>query len=161
MVRKQMALVAALAGATVTAAVVGAAGAATPAKAPAATAAAAGGVRVQAVLDSAHVKPRFTGGGAGAGGLFTATLDGTILRYTFTFSKLSGQAVSAQIHTGSATGNGPIAQPLCVPCLAPETGVVPLYPQQLADLKAGRLYVVVQTAAGPDGEIRGQLAIVK
>ena len=90
--------------------------------------AAAGGVRVQAVLDSARAKPRFTGGAAGAAGLFTATLDGAILRYTFTFSKLSGQAMAAQIHTGSPRGNGPIAQPLCVPCLAPEAGVVPLVP---------------------------------
>ena len=105
-----------LACAAATAMVVGAAGAA------------AGGVRVQAVLDSARAKPRFPGGAAGAVGLFTATLDGAILRYTFTFSKLSGQAMAAQIHTGSPRGNGPIAQPLCVPCLAPEAGVVPLVP---------------------------------
>lgn len=157
---KRTSLIFALASAAALAAVVGTAGAVAPKKA-ATTATATGVVNVRAVLDSAHVRPHPAGAGAGAAGLFAATLDGSILRYTFTFTKLSGPAVSAQIHIGGPKASGPIAQPLCVPCLAPETGVVPLYPQQLADLKAGRLYVILQTAADGDGEIRGQLAIVK
>lgn len=145
----------ALALAAVAAAVtVGAAGAATPAKGPAMP-------KVTATLDAAHVVPRPATSGAGAIGQFTAVLDGTILRYTFTFDHLSGQALGAQIRIGSPKTSGPIAQPLCVPCMAPETGVVPLYPAQLAALKAGRLYVVIETAADVDGEIRGQLVLGK
>ena len=159
---KRMALILTIAGATATTAVVGTLGAAAATKPSAAAATpAASLMHVRAVLDSGHVVPHPATAGAGAAGLFTATWDGSILRYTFTFKKLSGPATSAQIRTGGVKASGPIAQPLCVPCFSPETGVVPLYTQQIAALKAGRLYVIVQTNADADGEIRGQLSLQK
>ena len=158
---KRLPLTPAVAGIAGVAAVVGSAGAAGPKK-PSSTAASAPGlVRVRAVLDSAHVVPHLVGASADAAGLFSGALDGSILRYTFTFDKLSGPAVAAQIHFGGSKATGPIAQPLCVPCFTPEAGAVPLYDQQLVALKAGRLYVTVQTSDDARGEIRGQLSIVK
>ena len=144
------------------AAVAGSAGAASPKKATVKAQAASGVVRVHASLDIAQVTPAPTGAGAGASGKFTATLEGSILRYTLSFKGLSGIASSAEIRTGARKVAGPIAQPLCVPCFfPPETGVVPLTAAQIAALRAGRLYVSVETAADPDGEIRGQLTIAK
>ena len=153
----------------------GSAGAATPAKAAASKAPATAPTmtnppvanttsampKVTAVLDAAHVVPPPATSGAGATGYFTGFLDGTILRYSFTFGKLSGRAEASQIRIGGPKASGPIAQALCDPCATPEAGVVPLYPAQLAALKAGRLYVVIETAEDVDGEIRGQLVLSK
>lgn len=52
---------------------------------------------VQAFLDIAQVTPAPAGAGAGASGKFTATLEGSILRYTLSFNGLSGVASSAEI----------------------------------------------------------------
>lgn len=153
--------------AAVAAVAVGVAGAATPKKPAATTAAAAvklpplpaGAQRVLATLDAAHSIPKATHALPGAVGTFVGTLEGSLLRYTLTFDHLSGVVTFGQIHFGSAKTDGKLAQPLCVPCLAPETGAIPLYPDQLIALKAGRLYVVLETASEPAGEVRGQLQL--
>lgn len=117
--------------------------------------------QVKATLTNDQVVPKPGTTNQGETGTFTATWDGQILRYSLVWKGLSGQATSAQIHVGIRRHAGPIAQPLCVPCLAPETGVVPLTPAQAAHLKAGHLYVSIQSLADPDGELRGQLVLGK
>lgn len=140
----------------------GSAGAASPKQATAKTEAAASALSIRAALDVAQVTPHPGSARPGASGTFTARLEGSILRYTLTFKGLNGVASSAELRIGARKVAGPIAQPLCVPCFfPPKTGVVPLTGAQIAALRAGRLYVSVETAADPDGEIRGQLAITK
>lgn len=117
--------------------------------------------QVKAVLTSDQVVPKPATTNKGETGTFTATWDGKILRYSLVWKGLTGQATSAQIHVGIRKHAGPIAQPLCVPCLAPESGVVPLTAAQAAHLKAGHLYVSIQSMADPDGELRGQLVLGK
>lgn len=140
------------AGAAVAAATAGGAGAAGAAPAP---------QQVTAVLSADQVVPAPGTRIPGETGTFTATFDGRIVRYTLTWKGLSGQAAAAQIRFGARKHAGPIAQPLCVPCIAPETGVVPLTAAQITALKAGRLYVSIATAADPLGEVRGQLVLGK
>jgi len=117
--------------------------------------------QVNVKLDSAHVKPAIDKQVPGASGTFSATWDGSILRYTLLFTGLTGTASTAQIHYGGSGATGALAQPLCDPCLAPETGVVPLYAAQIVALKAGRLYIAITTGSHPNGEIRGQLRLGK
>ena len=117
--------------------------------------------KIQAVLTPDEVVPKPATVIPGETGLFTGTWDGRIIRYTMTWKGLSGQAMNSQIHIGARKKAGPIAQPLCVPCIAPESGVVPLTPPQVAALKAGRLYVSISSLADPDGELRGQIVFTK
>ena len=141
--RKRKSLVLGVAaGLAATAIVVGGAAAAVSPKAAALQ-------HVDFKLDSAHVKPAIDKQVPGASGTFSATWDGSILRYTLLFKGLTGPASSAQIHFGGSGASGGLAQPLCDPCLAPETGVVPLYAAQIVALKAGRLYLTIATAGTP------------
>ena len=117
--------------------------------------------KIQAVLSTTEVVPKPETVIPGETGQFTGTWDGQIIRYTLTWKGMSGQAMNAQIRIGARKKAGPIAQPLCVPCISPETGVVPLTPPQAAALKAGRLYVSISSVADPDGELRGQISFVK
>lgn len=153
--RKGTSLVLGVAAGLTTAAIIvaGAAGAGSPK--------AAGLQQVTVKLDSAHVKPAIDKQVSGASGTFSATWDGSILRYTLLFTGLTGAATTAQIHYGGSGATGGLAQTLCDPCLAPETGVVPLYPAQIVALKAGRLYLAITTVSHPGGEIRGQLVLGK
>jgi hypothetical protein len=94
---------------------------------------------------------------AGAAGRFTATLNGTTLKWTLTFTKLSGPATAAHIHTGRKGVAGPVTVPLCGPCTSPESGTTVLTADQVKDLLAGKDYANVHTAKNPGGEIRGQI----
>jgi hypothetical protein len=92
-------------------------------------------------------------------GQVTATLD-TISRafsYDATYSGLTGPAIAAHFHGPAAPGaNAPPI--ISIKNLAsPIKGTVTLTDAQIADLKAGKWYFNVHTAAHPGGEIRGQL----
>src|SRR5262245_42584365 len=97
----------------------------------------------------------------GASGHFTATLSGTTLSYTLTFTHLSGSATAAHIH-------GPAARHVAAgvlgglggPCTSPVSGTVVLTQSQIDNLNAGTTYVNVHTAKNPGGEIRGQITAV-
>jgi CHRD domain len=95
---------------------------------------------------------------AGAAGSFTATLNGTTLKWTLTFKNLSGPATAAHIHTAPRHVAGPIILPLCDPCTSPVSGTMVLTADQVKDLLAGKDYANVHTAKNPGGEIRGQIA---
>ena len=98
-------------------------------------------------------------------GKVTAALDTTnkLFTYKVTYSGLSGPAVAAHFHGPAAPGaNAPPVVPVPKSALAsPISGKATLTDAQVADLKAGKWYFNIHTAANPGGEIRGQLAAAK
>jgi len=79
------------------------------------------------------------------------------LKWTVTYSGLSGNATAAHIHGPAAVGsNAPPIIPFAS-AASPINGSVTLNDAQVASLMAGMLYVNVHTAAHPPGEIRGQI----
>jgi CHRD domain len=92
----------------------------------------------------------------------TVTTSGTTgtMAWRLTFSRLTGRAVAAHIHTGQRGKAGPVTVALCGPCRSGMRRSVQLSPAVLAALEAGRAYVNVHTARNPAGEVRGQIAAV-
>ena len=89
-------------------------------------------------------------------GMATATLAGTKLAIAGTFEGLSSPATVARLHRGVAKGaRGPALGDLTVSKGPAGTisGTVDLKPEDLADLKMGRLYVQIHSEKGlaPDG----------
>jgi hypothetical protein len=97
-------------------------------------------------------------------GSATATLDGSTLEYTVQFSGLSGPATAAHFHCPATPGQNAGVQVnigQAAGLTSPMKGRAQLTDQQVADLKAGRMYVNVHTAKHPGGEIRGQVVAAK
>ena len=113
--------------------------------------------KLKAAMNVGQETTRVKGAKAGAAGRFTATLNGTTLKWTLTFKNLSGSATAAHIHTARKGVAGPVTVPLCAPCTSPVSGTTVLTPDQMKDLLAGKQYVNVHTAKNPSGEIRGQI----
>jgi hypothetical protein len=113
--------------------------------------------KLTARLDVRHETPA-PKGAARAYGLFTATLSGRALTWRLTFSRLTGKALAAHIHLGKAGVAGPVAIPLCGPCVSGVHRKVTVTVKVRAALLAGTAYVNVHTARNPGGEIRGQVA---
>lgn len=81
------------------------------------------------------------------------------MTYRVTYSGLSGAATMGHIHGPAPAGqNGPVKIPFASVAQSPVTGGATLTAEQYAELKSGRYYVNIHTAAHPGGEIRGQLA---
>ena len=98
---------------------------------------------------------KVTGSGAG-----TAILAGDTLSIQGKFEGLQGAATVAQVHTGRAKGvRGPVLADLTASHGTSGTisGTVKLKPEQIEALKAGRLYVQVNSEAAPDGNLWGWL----
>ena len=84
-----------------------------------------------------------------------STMDMT---YRVTYSGLTGPATMGHIHGPAPAGqNAGVKVPFASVAQSPITGSGKLTADQYADLKAGRYYVNIHTAANPGGEIRGQL----
>ena len=117
-------------------------------------------LKFSAALTSNQVVPRLTGANAGATGSFKATLTGTNLKWTLTFSHLSGPAVAAHIHMGARGKNGMALIAICGPCKSPLSGTANSVTDDVAALmtKAGA-YVNVHTDKNPEGEIRGEITV--
>ena len=97
----------------------------------------------------------------GASGRFTATLNGTTLTYTLTFTHLSGAANAAHIHGPAARKvNADVMVGLCGPCTSPVTGTKTLTQTQIDQMNDGKTYVNVHTTKNPGGEIRGPITAV-
>jgi hypothetical protein len=79
--------------------------------------------------------------------------------YKVTYAGLTGPATMAHFHGPAGSGvNAPPVVPVPTSALAnPMKGEAKLTDAQLADLKAGKWYFNIHTAAHPGGEIRGQL----
>jgi hypothetical protein len=120
---------------------------------------------VKTSLRAAQERPKPKGNVRRARGTFTATItrSGTsaVVAWRLTFSKLTGKAVAAHIHSGVRGKAGPVIVPLCAPCRNGASGRATVDASVLAALEAGRAYVNVHTRKNQAGEIRGQIAAVE
>jgi len=109
---------------------------------------------IKVSLTGAEEVPPLSVAGSGSGS-FRVAEDGT-LSGSVTTKDVAG--TMAHIHRGAKGTNGPVIVPLDK---NGDTYSVPagrkLTPQQIEDLKAGRLYVNVHTTRNKGGEVRGQL----
>jgi CHRD domain len=113
-------------------------------------------VKLTARLDAAQEVPAPKG--AHGAGVFTASLVGRTLTWRLTFARLTGKAVAAHVHFGRQRVAGPVAIPLCGPCLSGAHGKVTVTAKVRTALLGGGAYVNVHTAKNAAGEIRGQVA---
>jgi CHRD domain-containing protein len=97
---------------------------------------------------------------AGSGSL-TATLQGKQLTIQGTFVGLRSPATTAQIHLGPKGIPGPAIAGLDLTVTKAQKGAISgtleLTPDQIADLRAGRLYIQIQSERAPDGNLWGWL----
>ena len=117
---------------------------------------AAGSVSFSATLSSAAEVPVNT---STATGRLDATLDkgNNALRWTLTYSGLTGPATMAHFHGPAMPGaNAGVVVPF-PNAMSPASGETTLTPMQIDDLMAGKWYANVHTAVNPGGEIRGQV----
>ena len=93
------------------------------------------------------------------GGSVTATLTGTTLAIDATFERLTGNATAANLRRGAKGIPGPVVAELEFPKASSGriTASVTLTAEQVADLKADRLYLQIHSERAPDGSIRGWL----
>jgi hypothetical protein len=95
---------------------------------------------------------------AGTGSL-TATLQGKQLTIQGSFEGLRSPATTVQIHRGPKGIPGPAILDLTATnaTKGTVTGTLDLTPDQIADLRNGRLYVQIQSERAPDGNLWGWL----
>jgi CHRD domain-containing protein len=97
---------------------------------------------------------------AGSGSI-TAVLAGKQLAITGTFEGLRSPATTVQIHRGMKGIRGPVILDLDLTISKAVKGTlngsVELTPDQIADLRAGRLYVQIQSERAPEGNLWGWL----
>ena len=93
---------------------------------------------------------------AGVGSL-TATLSGKTLTLTGSFEGLRSPATTAQIHRAPKGIPGPAILDITVTNAEKGTvsGTLELTSDQIADLRAGRLYVQIQSERAPEGNLWG------
>ena len=112
-------------------------------------------------LDASKEVPRNDSPGTGT---LVATYDSRTkaFAYTLTFEGLTGPAMAAQRHGPALHGqNAGVIAPIGGDGLvSPVSGTITLTDDQLKDLRASRIYVNVDTAENPGGEIRGQVVHV-
>jgi hypothetical protein len=93
-------------------------------------------------------------------GTVTASLKGTMLTLTGTFSGLRTPATVARVHRGPKTAmRGPAIGDLTATAATSGTitGSIELTTAQAADLAAGRLYVQLHSEKAPEGNLWGWL----
>jgi len=123
-------------------------------------------------LSPANETPPCTKAGAAATGVATITIpaDDSSVAVSVTYTGLSGPAVAAHIHSGTAAAAGPIVLPFSGSLTSPinisltsanyvaAAGAPADFATFVAALKAGGAgYVNVHTAACPAGEIRAEI----
>lgn len=93
-------------------------------------------------------------------GSATATLKGSTLTITGTFSGLKTNATVARVHRGARTAmRGPAIADLTVTAATSGTisGTIELTKQHIEDLAAGRLYLQLHSEKAPEGNLWGWL----
>ena len=136
--------------------------AAAAALAVAALAGAAENYGVSATLKNNTEVPRAKGAPLAKGafsGKYVENKTGATLTWKLTYSRLTGKALAAHIHTGKRGQAGPVVVPLCGPCHSGQTGKVHISKAIVNALEAGNAYVNVHTAKNAPGEIRGQVKV--
>lgn len=87
-------------------------------------------------------------------------MNSNVLDWNITFTGMSGPVTAAHFHGPASAGqNAGIALPLSGNMASPIKGSATLSAAQIADLRAGKWYINLHTAAFPDGEIRGQVSV--
>ena len=79
------------------------------------------------------------------------------MRWTLTFTRLTGPAVAAHLHIGKVGVAGPVVIALCGPCRNGQKGTITVSKKVFQAAGTRRLYVNVHTAKNEAGEIRGQI----
>src|SRR6478752_2299014 len=100
---------------------------------------------------------------AGSGSA-TATLKGSTLSVTGTFSGLKTAATVARLHRSAKSGmrGAPIADlTVTTETSGSINGTIELTKEQIADLAAGRLYIQLHSQKAPDGNLWGWLLAVE
>ena len=106
-------------------------------------------------LSAAQEVPPNSSPGTGTG---RVQLDGTTLRWNITYSGTTGPVTAAHFHGPAPAGaNAGVVLGFQPPVTSPINGSATVTPAQIADIKAGRWYINLHTAANPGGEIRGQV----
>ena len=116
------------------------------------------GMGWSAKLDAMQEVPPQAVHAANGKGTFHATLTGTTLKWTLSFSGLSGKATAAHIHMGGMGKAGNVLVSLCTPCKATQSGSAKISKAVIKAAGKHLLYVNVHTAKNPAGEIRGQIS---
>jgi hypothetical protein len=115
-------------------------------------------------LRASQERPKPKGKVRRARGTFTATVtksgSSAVIAWRLTFSRLTGKATAAHIHSGRRGVAGPVIVPLCNPCRSGASGKATVDASVLTVLESGRAYVNVHTRKNGAGEIRGQLPAV-
>jgi hypothetical protein len=116
---------------------------------------------LKTTLRAAQERPKPKGKVGRAKGGFTVSItrrgSSAVISWRLTFSRLTGKAIAAHIHTGARGKAGAVIVPLCAPCRSGARGQVTVNASVLTALESGRTYVNVHTPKNPAGEIRGQL----
>ncbi|HEX4196504.1 MAG TPA: CHRD domain-containing protein [Caulobacteraceae bacterium] len=97
-----------------------------------------------------------TGKGTVSGTLDTST---KALTYTITYAGVTGPATAAHFHGPAAPGSNAPPVITMTSLTSPIRGSATLTDAQMNDLRNGKWYFNVHTAAHPGGEIRGQLNV--
>jgi len=114
-------------------------------------------LRYVANLSGAAEAPTSNAKGTGFADVSLDT-DTRVISWRITFSGLSGPATMAHFHGPANIGMaGPVSLTIPAPLSSPLTGTAPVDYGQIGDLRAGRWYLNIHTAANPKGELRGQL----
>ena len=95
-------------------------------------------------------------------GTLSANLDKktSVLSWTVTYSGLSGPVTGAHFHGPAKMGqNAAVALPFAGSLESPIRGTATLTPAQMDAVMNGNWYLNLHTAAHPNGEIRGQIAL--
>jgi CHRD domain len=119
---------------------------------------------VKVAMRASQERPKPRGKVRRARGSFTATVtksgSSAVMSWRLTFSRLTGKAIAAHIHSGRRGVAGPVIVPLCAPCKSGASGKATVNASVLLALESGRTYVNVHTRKNAAGEIRGQLPAV-
>jgi hypothetical protein len=113
---------------------------------------------LRANLTINHEIPKPAHASPAAKGAFSATLSGDELKWTLTFTGLTGPVTATYLHFGTKSQTGTVLTAICAPCKSPATGRVKLSSVDINDVTAGKTYINVDTFKNPRGEIRGQVS---
>jgi hypothetical protein len=113
-----------------------------------------GGAMTVPLSASNEVPPNASGGS----GTAKVELDGSVVKWTVTYSGMTGPVTAGHFHGPAPAGsNAGVVVPFAGPLASPIVGSATLTSAQVDQLKAGMWYVNLHTAANPGGELRGQV----